>query len=120
MVPIAALWHALITGLSLIWPSRLSLAGISLGDVWPCVALKNSVPKDSFEEGDDLVPFHKLTGWTTYSLIEPIERIMGWQFDGIDDLTGLPEYRNGEASLYVRLSQWRRFSRLGGASRDGD
>ena len=120
MVPISALWHALITGLSLIWPSRLSLGGISLGDVWPCVALKNSVPKDSFEEGDDLVPFHKLTGWTTYSLIQPMERILGWQFDGIDDLTGLPEYRNGEASLYVRPSQWRRFSRLGSASRDGD
>lgn len=96
VVPIAALWHALITGLSVIWPSRLSLAGISLGDVWPCSSLKNSLPKDTFEEGDDLVPFHKLTGWTTYSLLEPMEKILGWKFDGIDDMTGLPEYRNGE------------------------
>jgi hypothetical protein len=46
-------------------------------------------------EGDELVPFHKLTGWTTYSLIEPIEKILGWKFDGLEDMTGLPEYRNG-------------------------
>ncbi|KAF9653266.1 DUF1688-domain-containing protein [Thelephora ganbajun] len=95
VVPISALWHALITGLSVIWPSRLSLAGISLGDVWPCTSLKNSLPKDVFEEGDDLVPFHKLTGWTTYSLLEPMEKMLGWKFDGINDMTGLPEYRNG-------------------------
>ena len=43
-----------------------------------------------------MVPFHKLTGWTTYSLLEPMEKILGWKFDGIDDMTGLPEYRNGE------------------------
>jgi len=96
VVPIVALWHALITGLSVIWPSRLSLVGVSLGDVWPCTSLKNSLPNDKFEEGDDLVPFHKLTGWTTYSLIEPMEKILGWKFDGIDDMTGLPEYRNGK------------------------
>lgn len=41
------------------------------------------------------MPFHKLTGWTTYSLIEPIEKILGWRFDGLEDMTGLPEYRNG-------------------------
>lgn len=96
MVPIAAVWHILITGLSVIWPSRLSLAGVPLGDVWPCASLKSSLPEDTFEEGDDLVPFHKLTGWTTYSLLEPMEKILGWKFDGIDDMTGLPEYRNGE------------------------
>ena len=41
------------------------------------------------------MPFHKLTGWTTYSLVEPIEKILGWRFDGLEDMTGLPEYRNG-------------------------
>jgi len=95
VVPIAALWHALITGLSAIWPSRLSLGGISLGDVWPCASLKESLPKERFEEGDDLIPFHKLTGWTTYSLLEPMEKILDWTFEGVDDMTGLPEYRNG-------------------------
>lgn len=103
VVPIAALWQALITGLSVIWPSRLSLAEISLGDVWPCTSLKNSLPKDTSEEGDDLVPFHKLTGWTTYSLLEPMEKILGWKFDGIDDMTGLPEYRNGERHPSCRV-----------------
>ena len=96
----------------MIWPSRLSLAGVSLGDVWPCTSLKNSLPKDGFEEGDDLVPFHKLTGWTTYSLLEPMEKILGWKFDGIDDMTGLPEYRNGkcfpDCGFALRALGWHR------------
>jgi hypothetical protein len=50
-------------------------------------------------EGDELVPFHKLTGWTTYSLVEPIEKILGWKFDGLEDMTGLPEYRNGACAI---------------------
>jgi Protein of unknown function (DUF1688) len=47
------------------------------------------------------VPFHKLTGWTTYSLIEPIEKILGWKFDGLEDMTGLPEYRNGACIAWL-------------------
>lgn len=95
VVPVAALWHALITSLSPIWPSRLSLQGVPLGDVWPCTSLKESLSREHAKEGDDLVPFHKLTGWISYSLIEPMEKILGWKFDGIEDMTGLPEYRNG-------------------------
>lgn len=68
------------------------MGGVPLGDVWPCTALK----QPGQVEGDDLVPFHKLTGWLTYSLMEPIEVILGWKFDGVEDLTGLPEYRNGK------------------------
>jgi hypothetical protein len=91
-VSVAPLWAALIEGLSPIWPAtRTVLGGVSLGDVWPCSALKASAKA----EGDDLVPFHKLTGWTTYSLIEPMEKILGWKFEGVEDMTGLPEYRNG-------------------------
>ena len=41
------------------------------------------------------MPFHKLTGWITYSLIEPIE-VLGWKIEGIEYMTGLPEYRNGK------------------------
>lgn len=92
IVPIAALWHALIYGLNSIWPpSRSTLAGISLGDVWQCKALQSA----GQAEDDDLVPFHKLTGWTTYSLLEPMEKLLHWKFQGVEDLTGLPEYRNG-------------------------
>ena len=68
--------------------------GVSLGDVWPCAVLRPQSNKINIP-GDDLVPFHKLTGWITYSLIEPIERIMHWEFTGKEDMTGLPEYRNG-------------------------
>jgi Protein of unknown function (DUF1688) len=94
-VPLAALWHVLVSGLASIWPTdRTTLGGVPLGDVWPCDALKVHAAA-AVGEGDELVPFHKLTGWTTYSLIEPIEKILGWKFDGLEDMTGLPEYRNG-------------------------
>jgi len=99
-VPLAALWHILIAGLTPIWPQdRTTLGGVPLGDVWPCEALKVQAQAEStnpgLSPGDELVPFHKLTGWTTYSLIEPIEKVLGWKFDGLEDMTGLPEYRNG-------------------------
>ncbi|KAH9039970.1 DUF1688-domain-containing protein [Lactarius hengduanensis] len=92
-VPLAALWHVLVSGLAPIWPTdRTTFGGVPLGDVWPCDALKAHAHAPV--EGAELVPFHKLTGWTTYSLIEPIEKILGWRFDGLEDMTGLPEYRN--------------------------
>jgi hypothetical protein len=71
-----------------IWPSRLTLAGVALGDTWrhPLIA------RGSVTEG--LVPFHKLSQWLTYSLIEPLQWA-GITVLDIDDLTGLPEYRNG-------------------------
>ena len=40
------------------------------------------------------MPFHKLSQWLTYSLLEPFQWA-GIQVDGLDALTGLPEYRNG-------------------------
>lgn len=71
-----------------IWPSRLTLAGIALGDTWrhPLIAQGTATA--------GLVPFHKLSQWLTYSLIEPLQWA-GISVVGIDDLTGLPEYRNG-------------------------
>ncbi|KAJ7692908.1 hypothetical protein B0H17DRAFT_512940 [Mycena rosella] len=93
-VPVAALWAALITGLQPIWPpARTALAGVSLGDVWPCAALAQA--SSTSEEGATLVPFHKLTGWLAYSLMEPLQHFLHWRFTGIEDMTGLPEYRNG-------------------------
>ncbi|KAL0071171.1 hypothetical protein AAF712_001731 [Marasmius tenuissimus] len=91
-VHISALWHVLGDGLNSIWPaSRTKLAGVSLGDVWPCGALKSG----SSGEGDNLVPFHKLTQWMTYSIVEAIEHTTDLRFTGVEDMTGLPEYRNG-------------------------
>ncbi|KAI5121604.1 hypothetical protein M0805_009475 [Coniferiporia weirii] len=90
-VSVTALWHVLIYGLQEIWPaSRTTLGGTPLGDVWPCTALAPAA-----EEGDDFVPFHKLTGWTTYSLLEALQKVLKWEISDLGDLTGLPEYRNG-------------------------
>ncbi len=101
-VPLAALWQVLIDGLNPVWPaSRTTLAGVSLGDVWPCPALKSTTSA----EADDLVPFHKLTQWMTYSVIEAIETVMKWDIVGKEDMTGLPEYRNGKIRLVPRTSR---------------
>ncbi|CAE6474930.1 hypothetical protein ACGC1H_006220 [Rhizoctonia solani] len=95
-VHISALWHVLIEGLAPIWPAtRTQLGGVSLGDVWPCSALRASAGASPDIPGSDLVPFHKLSQWLAYSLVEPIEKVLGWKVEGMEDMTGLPEYRNG-------------------------
>jgi len=83
-------------GLGAIWPGRLSLAGINLGDVWPHSAL--AAPEAPAHAR--LVPFHKLSQWLSYSLFEPLEQA-GLHVAGADELTGLAEYRNG--GLFVDL-----------------
>jgi len=40
------------------------------------------------------VPFHKLSQWLAYSLVEPLQWA-GIEVTGLHQLTGLPEYRNG-------------------------
>jgi hypothetical protein len=77
-----------LTTFSAIWPGRLSIAGQNLGDVWQ--HSKVTGPGETM----GLVPFHKLSQWLTYSLFEPLEEY-GLQVVGIDQLTGLAEYRNG-------------------------
>ncbi|AWL93998.1 hypothetical protein ABIA00_006385 [Bradyrhizobium ottawaense] len=79
---------AVLNELGPIWPSRLELAGIPLGDCWRHPAIKAN---DSTE---GLVPLHKLSQWLSYSLIEPLQRA-GFEVTDIDGLTGLAEYRNG-------------------------
>jgi hypothetical protein len=83
-----AVLHALLRHLGPIWPSRLSLGDIPLGDTWRHPALKID------DETSGLVPFHKLSQWLAYSLIEPLQAA-GLRVTDIDALTGLPEYRNG-------------------------
>jgi len=74
--------------LGAIWPARIVLGGIPLGDCWRHPAIKTS------DATDQLVPLHKLSQWLTYSLIEPMERA-GIAVTDVDRLTGLAEYRNG-------------------------
>ncbi|MFY2560733.1 URC4/urg3 family protein [Corallococcus terminator] len=77
-----------------IWPGRVMVDAVNLGDVWPHSAL------GPVESVDALVPFHKLSQWLTYSLVEPLAEA-GIRVVELDGLTGLPEYRNG--GLFVDL-----------------
>jgi hypothetical protein len=43
---------------------------------------------------NELVPFHKLSQWLAYSLIEPLQWA-GFSVTEVDGLAGLAEYRNG-------------------------
>ena len=45
--------------------------------------------------GENIVPFHKLTQWLTYSLMVPMQKLANIEFAGVELMTGLPEYRNG-------------------------
>ncbi len=71
-----------------IWPSRITLGGIPLGDCWRHPAMKTA------DATSGIVPIHKLSQWLAYSLIEPLQR-GGIAVTDIDGLTGLAEYRNG-------------------------
>ena len=90
----STLLEAVLTHLGPIWPSRLSIAGVALGDCWRHPAFRRQ------DATNGLVPFHKLSQWLSYSLIEPLQKA-GIAVDEIDGLTGLPEYRNG--GLFIDL-----------------
>ena len=78
----------LLEGLGPIWPGRLELGGVNLGDCWRHPAAGGT----GMSAG--LVPFHKLTQWLAYSLFEPLE-LGGLKVVQHGALTGLSEYRNG-------------------------
>jgi hypothetical protein len=77
-IPAPDILRALLVALGPIWPGR------SLGDCGRHRAVS----------GDGLVPFHKLSQWLTYSLVEPLQD-SGVTVSELDGLTGLAEYRNG-------------------------
>lgn len=82
-LPAARILAVLLDGLADAWPARVVIDGVNVGDVGQHPSAK-----------DGLVPFHKLSQWLTYSMLEPLEGA-GLEITGLDDLTGLPEYRNG-------------------------
>ncbi len=71
-----------------IWPGRLTINGVDLGDTWRHPAVDVAGLTNGF------VPLHKLSQWLTYSLIEPLQEA-GVTITELDGLTGLAEYRNG-------------------------
>lgn len=96
-----ALLSLVLSALSRIWPAANAIdrghgpdglgsgdPAFALGDCWH----HSAVPGPGLTRG--WMPFHKLSQWLTYSLLEPFERA-GVKVRGVDTLTGLPEYRNG-------------------------
>ncbi|ORY72140.1 uncharacterized protein BCR38DRAFT_28070 [Pseudomassariella vexata] len=119
VVILPVLWNVLMSGLAPIWPaSRTAIDGVSLGDAWPCSSMPQAgktrsptsatfspFPHTSQAEKpapwESILPFHKLTQWLTYSLMQPMQSLLKVQFAGTELLTGLPEYRNG--GLFIDL-----------------
>jgi hypothetical protein len=78
----------LLNRLGQIWPSPNRIGNAPLGDCW----------RHPQVEGEGLsrgwMPFHKLSQWLAYSLLEAMGRSGIAVVEG-SALTGLPEYRNG-------------------------
>jgi hypothetical protein len=85
-------------GFGEIWPGRLILEGIPMGDVWTLKILGDGVK--------GLVPFHKLSQWLTLSLADCFWRA-GVQVSGREQFTALAEYRNGGLLIDSELIELR-------------
>jgi hypothetical protein len=107
-----ALLSVLLTALAPIWPAQNAIENVAMGDCWRHPAAGDSEPPGSESRG--WMPFHKLSQWLTYSLLEPFEWA-GARIEGLDELTGLPEYRNGGLFLdagVLRLKDASQIERL--------
>lgn len=98
-LPATEIFAAVLNGLAPIWPGRICIAGENLGDVWHHPGIRRDDPSNA------LVPFHKLSQWLTYSMVEPLEEA-GVRVDDLDALTGLAEYRNGGLLLDLGVLAW--------------
>jgi hypothetical protein len=87
-VSASRLLATLLDGLSSIWPSGLTLHGFAIGDAGRHPAVRTG------DATDEIVPFHKLSQWLAYSLIEPLEAA-ALAVGQLEELTALAEYRNG-------------------------
>ena len=90
-LPAETILATLLHALGPMWPGREVRDGVPLGDCWPHPAASGG-----------LVPFHKLSQWLAYSLLEPLADA-GLEVTGLEALTGLPEYRNGGLLLDLGL-----------------
>jgi hypothetical protein len=99
-LPATEVLGALLQGLGGVWITGQSLGGIPLADVWQHPHAGGAGASAGW------VPFHKLSQWLTYSLLEPFE----WaevDLTDLDGLTGLPEYRNGGLLMDTGVIQLR-------------
>lgn len=81
------LWKVASEGLYSIWP--LQPNGVLRGDVWT-----HSKLSVRGKPGSELVPFHKLTQWLIYSIIDAVGMALDLKVSHQEALTGLAEYRN--------------------------
>ncbi|MCC3444863.1 MAG: URC4/urg3 family protein [Microcoleus sp. PH2017_29_MFU_D_A] len=95
-VDCAKILSAVLTGFGENWPGKYAIGGVNLGEVWRHRALQGE------NLGDEFVPFHQLSQWLTYSLLEPLQEL-GLYVVRLDELTGLAGYRNGGLCLDMGL-----------------
>lgn len=91
-VSASALLETTVTALANVWLKASTAPDGTRGDLWPHPAARDLHTGVSPIQG--WVPFHKLSQWLCYSLIEPLLDA-GVNVTELEALTGLPEYRNG-------------------------
>ena len=87
-IPAREILLALLLYLGKIWPNGKWIGSTCVGDIGYHSLIRLS------DETDKMIPFHKLSQWMAYSLIEPLEDANITVLSP-DSLTGLAEYRNG-------------------------
>lgn len=88
LISIETIWPVVLE-MGELWSAEEGIGGNpGLGDVWSCKAISNN-------DDENLVSFHKLSQWLIYSIIEPMEKLLGATIEGTDLLTPLPDYCNG-------------------------
>ncbi|MDP9164703.1 MAG: URC4/urg3 family protein [Actinomycetota bacterium] len=90
----------LLASLSGIWLADNAIGAEKLGDCWRHPAVVGPGLTHGW------MPFHKLSQWLTYSLLEPFAW-SGVDVQGLDSLTALPEYRNGGLLLDTGVLRFR-------------
>lgn len=87
-IPARLILVTLLRYLGAAWPGARRVADVVIADAG------DYAPLSDCGAADGIVPFHKLSQWLSYSLIEPLEQA-GLTVIDLDGLTGLAEYRNG-------------------------
>ena len=91
VLPAALLLRALLRALAPVWPSRLRVDGIPLGDCWRHPAARiDGAPAAA----QGFVALHRQALWLAMSLVEPLEEA-GIGVTGQDELTALADECNG-------------------------
>jgi hypothetical protein len=88
------LLRLLLDALAPVWRAGPLLVGAPAGDCWPHRWAGAATSGGEHPATEGWVPFHKLSQWLAWSLVEPLQWA-GVTVTGLDALTGLPEYRNG-------------------------